>query len=204
MMPLVSLIGHLIACSTRISVNRQTDRTTTVTLAVHARRGLKSMSHTNVIFMSDQSLPYDTKNKEWYQHYNIHIVTWKLRHQDLSWSRAIWIWSAISKSLLFLRVAMRLSHDTSTPLPASHFLRTSIVTFSGSLINSSLIRAILSPVSSSRSKTPNVSNLSPTRRGKSIVSSCGRVGREPETGGDRKTSNIHLHFYFYEYGRPQN
>ena len=42
--PLVSLIGRLIACSARISVDtqtdRQTDKPTTVTLAAHARRGL--------------------------------------------------------------------------------------------------------------------------------------------------------------------
>ena len=45
---LVSLISRLIACSPRIVVDKQTDRqtdtqthrTTTVTLAVHARRGL--------------------------------------------------------------------------------------------------------------------------------------------------------------------
>ena len=43
---LVSLIGHLIACNARISVDRQTDtltdRTTAVTLAAHVRRGLTS------------------------------------------------------------------------------------------------------------------------------------------------------------------
>ena len=42
--PLVSLIGRLVACSGRNRGNRQTDRqndkTTTVTLAAHARRGL--------------------------------------------------------------------------------------------------------------------------------------------------------------------
>ena len=37
---LVSLISRLVACSARIVVDRQTHRTTTVTLAVHARRGL--------------------------------------------------------------------------------------------------------------------------------------------------------------------
>ena len=41
---LVSLISHLVACSPRIVVDKQTDRhthrTTTVTLAAHARRGL--------------------------------------------------------------------------------------------------------------------------------------------------------------------
>ena len=41
---LVSLISRLVACSARIVVDRQTDRqthrTTTVTLAAHARRGL--------------------------------------------------------------------------------------------------------------------------------------------------------------------
>ena len=39
---LVSLISRLVACSARIVVNRQTHRTTTVTLAAHARRGLMS------------------------------------------------------------------------------------------------------------------------------------------------------------------
>ena len=39
---LVSLIGHLVACSARISVDTRTDRTTTVILAAHARRGLTS------------------------------------------------------------------------------------------------------------------------------------------------------------------
>ena len=40
--PLVSLMGRLVACSARISVDTHTDRqqTTTVTLAAHARRGL--------------------------------------------------------------------------------------------------------------------------------------------------------------------
>ena len=37
---LVSLISRLVACSPRIVVDRQTHRTTTVTLAAHARRGL--------------------------------------------------------------------------------------------------------------------------------------------------------------------
>ena len=41
---LVSLISHLVAYSARIVVDRQTDkqthRTTTVTLAAHARRGI--------------------------------------------------------------------------------------------------------------------------------------------------------------------
>ena len=41
---LVSLIGRLAACSARINIDRQTDRWTdrpsTITLAVHARRGL--------------------------------------------------------------------------------------------------------------------------------------------------------------------
>ena len=40
---LVSLIGRLVACTARISVDRQTDRPSTVTLAAHARRGLMSM-----------------------------------------------------------------------------------------------------------------------------------------------------------------
>ena len=37
---LVSLISRLVACSARIVVDRQTNRPTTVTLAVHACRGL--------------------------------------------------------------------------------------------------------------------------------------------------------------------
>ena len=37
---LVSLISRLVACSPRIVVDTQTHRTTTVTLAAHARRGL--------------------------------------------------------------------------------------------------------------------------------------------------------------------
>ena len=45
---LVSLISRLVACSARIVVDRQTDtqthRTTTVTLAAHARRGLTTTS----------------------------------------------------------------------------------------------------------------------------------------------------------------
>ena len=41
---LVSLISRLVACSARIVVDRQTDRTT-VTLAAHARRGLIIVSH---------------------------------------------------------------------------------------------------------------------------------------------------------------
>ena len=36
---LVSLISRLVACSARIVADRQTHRTTTVTLAAHARRG---------------------------------------------------------------------------------------------------------------------------------------------------------------------
>ena len=46
MKQLVSLMGRLVACSARISVDthmhtdRQIDKPTTVTLAVHARRGL--------------------------------------------------------------------------------------------------------------------------------------------------------------------
>ena len=38
--PLVPLIGRLVDCSARTRTDRQTDRTTTVTLAAHARRGL--------------------------------------------------------------------------------------------------------------------------------------------------------------------
>ena len=34
------LISRLVACSARIFADRQTHRTTTVTLAAHARRGL--------------------------------------------------------------------------------------------------------------------------------------------------------------------
>ena len=37
---LVSLISRLVACSPRIVIDTQTHRTTTVTLAAHARRGL--------------------------------------------------------------------------------------------------------------------------------------------------------------------
>ena len=37
---LVSLISRLVACSARIVADKQTHRTTTVTLAAHARRGL--------------------------------------------------------------------------------------------------------------------------------------------------------------------
>ena len=44
---LVSLISRLVACSARIVVDRQTHRTTTVTLAAHARRGL--INHSNDI-----------------------------------------------------------------------------------------------------------------------------------------------------------
>ena len=44
--PLVPLIGRLVACSARTRADRQTDtqtdRTTTITLAAHARRGLKT------------------------------------------------------------------------------------------------------------------------------------------------------------------
>ena len=39
---LVSLISRLVACSARIVADKQTHRTTTVTLAAHARRGLIS------------------------------------------------------------------------------------------------------------------------------------------------------------------
>ena len=38
--PPVTLIGILVTCGARISVDTQTDKPTTVTLAVHARRGL--------------------------------------------------------------------------------------------------------------------------------------------------------------------
>ena len=109
-----------------------------------------------------------------------------------SWSRAICICCAISDSLVFFRVAMRLSHDTSTPFPASHSLRTSIVISCEIPRQSFLMTAILSPFSSLRRKTPNVSNLSLTRRGSSISSSCGRVGRGPETG-DREHHNLRKH-----------
>ena len=46
---MVSLISRLVACSPRIEcaqTDRQTDRTTTVTLAAHARRGLMSKVQT--------------------------------------------------------------------------------------------------------------------------------------------------------------
>ena len=45
--PLVSVIGRLVACSGRKRGNRQTDgmtKTTTVTLAAHARPGLTSLA----------------------------------------------------------------------------------------------------------------------------------------------------------------
>ena len=48
---LVSLISRLVACSPRIVVDKQTHRTTTVTLAAHARRGL--------IMCTITSIPYD-------------------------------------------------------------------------------------------------------------------------------------------------
>ena len=38
--PMVPLIGRLVACTARTRADRQTDRTTTVTLAANARRGL--------------------------------------------------------------------------------------------------------------------------------------------------------------------
>ena len=51
--PLISLIGRLVACSARISVDTQTDRHTdtrsTVTLAAHARRGLTTAGDLAVI-----------------------------------------------------------------------------------------------------------------------------------------------------------
>ena len=37
---MVSLIDHLVACSTRISVDRQTDKPSTETLAAHAHAGV--------------------------------------------------------------------------------------------------------------------------------------------------------------------
>ena len=40
---LVSLISCVVACSARIETDRQTHRPSTVTLAAHARRGLKIM-----------------------------------------------------------------------------------------------------------------------------------------------------------------
>ena len=77
--PLVSLIGHLVACSARISVDthtqrqtdRQTDKPTTVTLAVHARRGLiKSCQWFKDIILSyfcsqdiEEMVPDATKEK---------------------------------------------------------------------------------------------------------------------------------------------
>ena len=47
---LVSLISRLVACSLRIVVDKQTDRhrTTTVTLAAHARRGLMNAVYLTV------------------------------------------------------------------------------------------------------------------------------------------------------------
>ena len=57
---LVSLISRLVACSPRIVADRHTDgethRTTTVTLAAHARRGLI----TNVASTIDTDIVYST------------------------------------------------------------------------------------------------------------------------------------------------
>ena len=61
---LVSLISRLVACSPRIVVDKQTDRrtdghthrTTTVTLAAHARRGL--MKGTKVLTLGAEGKLY--------------------------------------------------------------------------------------------------------------------------------------------------
>ena len=45
----ISLISYLVACSVRIVGDRQTDRTTTVSLAVHARRELINTNMNNDI-----------------------------------------------------------------------------------------------------------------------------------------------------------
>ena len=107
-------------------------------------------------------------------------------NQDLGWSNATCICSAIRCSLLFLRVAMRLSHDTSTPFPANHSLSTSNVIFSGSPRKVSLMLTILFPRSSCRRNVPKELNCFPTREGKLISSSCGKVGLSLTTVNKRK------------------
>ena len=116
----------------------------------------------------------------------IHFPLYRM-HQDLSWSSAICIWTAISESSQSLRVAMRLSHDTSTPFPASHSLRTSIVILSGSPRQHSLILATLSPKSSWRRSVPNARDLGPTREGSLILTSSVSVGLSPETAGSNNS-----------------
>ena len=102
-------------------------------------------------------------------------------NQDLSWSNATCICSAIRCSLLFLRVTMRLSHVTSTPFPASHSLSTSIPIFSGSPRKLFLMLTILSPCLSCRRSVPNTSILGPIREGKSMFTSCRKFGTSAET-----------------------
>ena len=95
--------------------------------------------------------------------------------------RAICICSAINELLLFLKADMRLSHDTSTPFPASHSLRTSIAMSFGLPRQFSEIMAILFPRVSLSRKLPNTVISGPTREGKSISSSCSRSGFAAET-----------------------
>ena len=125
----------------------------------------------------------------------IQNLQYKLKIQ--SWSRATCICCAISGSLLFFRVAMTLFHDTSTPFPASHSLRTSIAMSSGLPRQLSEIAVILFPMSSWRRNVPKTLILGTTRRGSSNSSSCGRVGRGPETG-DRE------HHYHHHYRQLTN
>ena len=99
----------------------------------------------------------------------------------MNWSSAICICSAMSESSLSLRVVMRLSHDTSTPFPASHSLRTSIAMSSGSPWNLFLIIVILFPMSSWRRNVPKTLILGATLEGSLIFRSCRRVGFCEET-----------------------
>ena len=127
------------------------------------------------------------KPKKMIQNILIHMYKTMSEHnQDCSWSNAICICSAIRCSLLFLRVAMRLSHVTSTPFPASHSLSTSNVIFSGSPRRVSLMLTILFPRSSCRSNVPKELNCFPTREGKLISTSCGKVGLSLTTLNKRK------------------
>ena len=118
-----------------------------------------------------------------------------------SWSRAICICCAISGSLLFFRVAMRLSHDTSTPFPASHSLRTSLAITSGLLQQFSEITAILFPRVSWSRNVPKSLIFGPTREGKSISSSCSRSGFAAETvrGREQQCHRIILLVMLHSY-----
>ena len=89
-------------------------------------------------------------------------------HYD-SWTNAVVSWSAKIESSQSLRVAMRLSHDTSTPFPASHSLRTSIAISTGSSRALFLMLAILFPRSSFRRMVPNAVTLGPTHEGSLIL-----------------------------------